>query len=113
MQAILSIYQELSVTEDVGMKRTNFDEEKVSEAIDTTSTWGNPYGESSSLTNMASSLEAKNDFEKELEAQSPREFALGGFIEKRIRTNDTFFYGPIKRGKLKTFATMKAKKFAK
>ena len=114
MEAMLSIDQELSVTKDVGTKRMNFDEEKVSEATHVISTWGNPFDESSSLINMASGLEAPNDVKRDLlEAQSRGELALGEFVEKRIRTNDTSFYDPIKRCKLKTFATMKAKKICK
>ena len=65
MEAMLSIDQELSVTKDVGMKRMNFDEEKVSQATDVISTWGNPFDESSSLINMASGLEAPDDVKKE------------------------------------------------
>ena len=114
MEAMLSIDQELSVTKDIGMKRMSFDEEKVSEATDVILTWGNPFDDSCSLVNLASGLKAPDDVQKDLlEARSRGEFALGQFVEKRIRTNDTCFYDPIKRCKLKTFATMKAKKICK
>ena len=61
---------------------------------------------------MASSLEALEDVQKDLlEAQSCGEFALGEFVERRIRANNTF-YGPIKRCKLRKFVTMKARKIS-
>ena len=114
MEQMIEIGKESSVTKDVGSARMLFDESAVRRTCDVLISWGNPFQKSENLINLSSGLMAPYDIESDLlEAHSHGQTALNKFLEDRIKTDEVPFFSPIKRLKLKTFASLKTKSVCK
>eukprot|EP00794_Sanderia_malayensis_P021054 gene21054-23110_t len=114
LESMLSIGDEASLTKDIGAARMKFDEESVARTYEVVKSWGSPFTISEHITNLSSGLvapqEVQNDF---IRAHEKGESAMMDFINERVATSARPFYDPIARLKLKTFASMKAKKVCK
>lgn len=114
MENLLGMSEANTITKDLAKKRIVFDEECVTRAYDLLKEWGTPFKENDCLVNISSGVACDTDIESDMiGAEKKGESALHNFIKNRIVSNKEDIHDPIPKLKLKTFASMKAKRSCK
>ena len=114
MENLLGMSEANTITKDLAKKRIVFDEECVTRAYDLVKDWGIPFKENDRLVNISSGVACGTDVESDMiGAEKKGESALHNFIKNRIVSNKEDIHDPIPKLKLKTFASMRAKRSCK
>ena len=112
MENLLGMSEANTITKDLAKKRIVFDEECVTRAFDLIKDRGTPFKDC--LVNISSGIACITDVESDMiGAEKKGESALHNFIKNRIVSNKEDIHDPIPKLKLKTFASMKAKRSCK
>ena len=114
MENLLGMSEANTITKDLAKKRIVFDEECVTRAYDLIKDWGILFKENDRLVNISSGVACGTDVESDMiGAEKKGESALHNFIKNRIVSNKEDIHDPIPKLKLKTFASMRAKRSCK